>query len=568
MAYVSADDKFNVQYDVLTYKIDATTNSKMVYRASTALNRGLNPAYFSGNDTKIVNILNKFYRDIDVAKNTASSVAGKFNPVVLDTDTPDGQDLLNKMRIATGKQTLAESVLALANGEIGGLAFLNPSDDTDGFSIVYDAKKGEFVLKESAPKIDQNLVLFDEQAAYENYLRDRVCKVGQIGYFNNKHYTVTATTSTREELDKYSKYTVLENKYLNISTPDNVSDVDNLTIADATDKFVIELSNPELNKSYTILFDGSCDVRIAYYKEGNKTEVPSVSTLTDKAVFSVMDADVKKVYIEFSVVGGKNTNFARVGVGSSQVPVNEWKEFGSADDSYTRTNVITNKNIGLDSDYVPNGKIQDLLDDLLYAYAKPELEATIADFNRVYELQSGSISSANLELAISGGSKTSFDIEVTKKSDGSQIAQVSGATQGKRTIVCNFNTPITSSETIVVKIDDGVQTISKEISVKFQNPIYYGVLDSSFEESNITGLSKTVNYDKVFTGTFTSNALRTVIAYPKSLGEKYKLRDQNGFLLNGSYVKLEKTINGIDYIILYNEDKSTLDNFEITISFL
>lgn len=568
MAYVSADDKFNVQYDVLTYKIDAATNAKMVYKTSTTLNKGLNPAYFSGNGTKIVNILNRFYEDIQIIDTSVSSIAGKFNPVILDTDTPNGQALLQQMRDITGEQTLIESVIALASGKVGGLAFLNPSDVTDGFSIVYDAAKKEFVLKESAPKIDQNLVLFDEQTAYDNYLRDRVCKVGQIGYFNGKHYTVSATTSTREELDEYSKYTVLENKYLNISTPDNVSDVDNLSVVDATDNFVIEMSNLELNKNYTILFDGTCNVRIAYYKEGSKTEIPSSASLTNKVVLSVVEADVKKVYIEFSLTGGKNTNFARVGVGTSMVAVNEWKEFGYADDNYTRTNVITNKNIGLDSNYVPNGKVQDLLDDLLYAYVKPELEASITEFNQIYEYSVGSITSANLEITISGGSKETFDIKVTRKSDNSQVTQSSAISKGTRTIVCNFDPSITSSETLVVTITDGVQSVSKEVSVKFQNPIYYGVLDETFTETEILKLYKTVDYNKSFTGMFTSSGLRTVIAYPKSLGENYELRDQNGFLLNGSYIKLEKTVNATDYIVLYSEDKSILNDFKITISFL
>lgn len=568
MAYVSADDKFNVQYDVLTSKIDQATNPKMLYKSSVVLNKGLNPAFFSGNNTKIVNILNKFYKEIEAANNTSMAVSGKFNPVVLDTDTSTGQALLEEMRKATGKQTLVESVLALANGEIGGLAFLNPSDATDGFSIVFDASQKKFVLRESAPKIDQNLVLFDEQAAYNNYLRNRVCKVGQIGYFDGKYYTVSATSSTREELNEYSKYKVLENKCLNISTPDNISDIDNLSIIDAADNFVIELAGPELNKTYTILFDGTCNIKIAYYKTGSNTAIPLNSSLTDKATFSVADADIKKVYIEFSLTGGKNTNFARVGVGTSMVFTNKWEEFAYADDNYTRTEVITNKNIGLDSNYIPKGKVQDLLDDLLYVYVKPELEASIAEFNQVYESSADSITDANLEITISGGSKKSFDIEVTRKSDRSLIVNENGVAEGTKTIACNFNPPIVSNETLIVKITDGTQDVIKEVSVKFQNPIYYGVLDESFTEANILTLSKTANYDKSFTGVFTSSGLRTVIAYPKSLGENYELRDQNGFLLNGSYIKLEETINGLDYIILYSEDKSILNGFKITINFL
>ena len=64
------------------------------------------------------------------------------------------------MRAATGKDTLIESVLALAKGEIGGLAFLNPTDANDGHVVTFDKTLNKFVLKPAAGEIDQNLLLF------------------------------------------------------------------------------------------------------------------------------------------------------------------------------------------------------------------------------------------------------------------------------------------------------------------------------------------------------------------------------------------------------------------------
>ena len=89
MAYdATLNERQQVQYDVLTYKLDTTTNNKLVYKANIALNKGLNPSYFSGNNTKIVNILNNFYKDINYVKGAVTSVYDKFNPVILDTDDP------------------------------------------------------------------------------------------------------------------------------------------------------------------------------------------------------------------------------------------------------------------------------------------------------------------------------------------------------------------------------------------------------------------------------------------------------------------------------------------------
>ena len=61
MAYdATLNERKQVQYDVLTYKLDVATNDKLVYKTSLLTNKGLNPDYFSGNKSKLVNILNSF----------------------------------------------------------------------------------------------------------------------------------------------------------------------------------------------------------------------------------------------------------------------------------------------------------------------------------------------------------------------------------------------------------------------------------------------------------------------------------------------------------------------------
>ena len=52
MAYgATLSERQQVQYDVLTYKLDTATNNKLVYKTNAVLNKGLNPDYFSGNNT-------------------------------------------------------------------------------------------------------------------------------------------------------------------------------------------------------------------------------------------------------------------------------------------------------------------------------------------------------------------------------------------------------------------------------------------------------------------------------------------------------------------------------------
>ena len=47
MAYdATLNERKQVQYDVLTYKLDSATNDKLVYKTMAAINKGLNPDYF------------------------------------------------------------------------------------------------------------------------------------------------------------------------------------------------------------------------------------------------------------------------------------------------------------------------------------------------------------------------------------------------------------------------------------------------------------------------------------------------------------------------------------------
>ena len=104
MAYVSATDKNQVQYDVLTIKLDSTTNPKLIYKKSPLTNKGLDPSLFSGNNTKIVNILNNFANSIDLATKTVKEVYNTYNPVILDTVTAIFSNILKT--IATTKNAI------------------------------------------------------------------------------------------------------------------------------------------------------------------------------------------------------------------------------------------------------------------------------------------------------------------------------------------------------------------------------------------------------------------------------------------------------------------------------
>ena len=95
-----------IAYEVLTRKMDTTTNPLMVYKTIAFTNKGLNPDYFKGNKAKIVNILNDLQEGVNMAVNTVGNVYTKFNPVVGDVDVPNVQVYYNALKEATGQESL------------------------------------------------------------------------------------------------------------------------------------------------------------------------------------------------------------------------------------------------------------------------------------------------------------------------------------------------------------------------------------------------------------------------------------------------------------------------------
>ena len=373
MAYVSATDKNQVQYDVLTIKLDSTTNPKLKYKKSPLTNKGLDPSLFSGDNTKIVNILNNFANSIDLTSKTVKQVYSTYNPVILDTLTVEGKALLEKMRLATGKDTLVESVTALANGEIGGLAFLNPDDSNDGFSIVYDADSQQFVLRESAPVIDQNLVLFEDEASKNDYLKHSICKVGQIGYYNNEHFKVVADSNTRKSVANPVKFKVIEKSQAVVTTIDPGLTTDNLSITDNNGCYVIEISGIKKDTTYNVAFPEPVDCEIIEYIPGQNTALPTRSPALTSGI-TISNEDAKKIYINVYKTDGIDNGFIRVGTGNIiDEVVKKWAPIHD----YIRKDPVVRPIGGLDDTYVPSGSMEKLLDDILYP---KNIAPTILDF--------------------------------------------------------------------------------------------------------------------------------------------------------------------------------------------
>lgn len=112
------DEEKVLQAGILAEKTDTATNPNMTYSASGITNKGLNPAYFTGNDTKFVNAMNATYKQAQMAVTTVNSFSDRMNNVILNTDTAAGLEKLEQLRVDMGQQTLVEGLIDLYENKL------------------------------------------------------------------------------------------------------------------------------------------------------------------------------------------------------------------------------------------------------------------------------------------------------------------------------------------------------------------------------------------------------------------------------------------------------------------
>ena len=112
------DQEKVLQAGILAEKTDEATNPNMTYTTSVIANKGLNPAHFTGNNTKFVNAMNATYKQAQTAMTTVNSFGNKINGVLLDTGTTDGQAKLEQLRTDMGYQTLIEGLIDLYENKL------------------------------------------------------------------------------------------------------------------------------------------------------------------------------------------------------------------------------------------------------------------------------------------------------------------------------------------------------------------------------------------------------------------------------------------------------------------
>ena len=175
---------------------------------------------------------------------------------------------------------------------------------------------------------------------------------------------------------------------------------------------------------------------------------------------------------------------------------------------------------------------------------------------------------------------TSFDLNVTVKSfkngdypvDKVELYRDNVKVEEKvATGTVNFTTinNIASNTKIEVKLYDTngvVSTISTK-SYVFTYPTFVGNSAIIPTETEVLATNKLVRTKAVLTQSYTANNEYLIFASPKSFGALTSIKDPNNFENLGSFIRLDLTVNSVDYYVYYTKNKITCTNFKYTFNY-
>lgn len=133
------------QINVLTTK--TSENTSMAYKTNGTLNKGLNPDYFSGNNSKIVNAINLLAEKNAANDSTAKAVAAKVNEVLLDTTSNDGAVIWAETKELMGQATIIEGINSILKGEKAAQILGVTASDINKVLSVGVNNDGDLVIK-------------------------------------------------------------------------------------------------------------------------------------------------------------------------------------------------------------------------------------------------------------------------------------------------------------------------------------------------------------------------------------------------------------------------------------
>ena len=125
------------QVNMLATRTD--DNKEMKFNKMPGINKGLNPDFFTGNNTKIANAINKLASEVNALETAVVDMINKTNSVLMDVNSIENQEVWEETKRLMGEDTIIEGIRALLDGKMQDKV-LNIDEEDEGkvLTVVID----------------------------------------------------------------------------------------------------------------------------------------------------------------------------------------------------------------------------------------------------------------------------------------------------------------------------------------------------------------------------------------------------------------------------------------------
>lgn len=229
-----SEEELQRQIDILT--TNTKDNEGMVYNSVAILNTGLNPDYFTGNNTSIVNAINLLAQESVTTNEVAQLVADKVNEILLDISNDENKliwDNLKELmeidtviegiqRILQGKQQ--DKILGIAEEDIGKILMVDQADDGEMMVKPVDLSLGETINAENVIYENPDYTSLTNVAEAIDLVLNNIEESGIVG--DIKWEMITDAPDIPNKLELTDERLVLRSDEGDVSSVELVTDED------------------------------------------------------------------------------------------------------------------------------------------------------------------------------------------------------------------------------------------------------------------------------------------------------------------------------------------------------
>ena len=239
------------------------------------------------------------------------------------------------------------------------------------------------------------------------------------------------------------------------------------------------------------------------------------------------------------------------------------KTVGSGEDG-VKADWITNVSVGsLNSGVDLSGmSTMEILKKITRKYANANCTVTWSETNTLLEVGD----SINLNVSVSNFVAGDYAPSKVALYRGTTLLEEKTASG---TVTFSTVNNITTDTTFTVKLTDAnnvTVTISSK-TYEFISASYTGSCANIPTSADVISMTKLLRKKAVLTQGFTASNSHLVFCSPKLYGAITSIKDPNNFENLTSFIKVDMTINGVDYYVYYTKNKITCTNFKYTFNY-